>query len=82
MSFGPLRVINEDRVAPTTGFPTHPHANAEIFSYIIEGELTHRDSMGNVETLRRGEVQFTSAGTGIRHSEYNADKKRECHFLQ
>lgn len=82
MSFGPLRVINEDRVAPKTGFPTHPHANAEIFSYILSGELTHKDSLGNIETLRRGEVQFTSAGKGVRHSEYNDHAKEEVHFLQ
>lgn len=82
MSFGPLRVINEDRVSPRTGFPTHPHANAEIFSYILSGELTHKDSMGNVEVLKRGEVQFTSAGSGIRHSEYNDHARNDCHFLQ
>jgi riboflavin-specific deaminase-like protein len=82
MSFGPLRVINEDRVSPKTGFPTHPHSNAEIFSYILDGELTHKDSLGNVEILKRGEVQFTSAGSGIRHSEYNDHGKKEVHFLQ
>ena len=82
MSFGPLRVINEDRVSPRTGFPTHPHANAEIFSYILSGELTHKDSMGNVEVLKRGEVQFTSAGSGVRHSEYNDHARNDCHFLQ
>lgn len=82
MSFGPLRVINEDRVAPRSGFPTHPHANAEIFSYILDGELTHKDSIGNIETLKRGEIQFTSAGKGVRHSEYNDNKSKECHFLQ
>ncbi|MCO5565824.1 hypothetical protein L7F22_019499 [Adiantum nelumboides] len=82
MTFGCLRVVNEDRVAAKTGFPTHPHNNAEIFSYIINGKLTHKDSMGNVETLQRGEVQFTSAGSGIRHSEYNDHPKDECHFLQ
>lgn len=82
MSFGPLRVINEDRVSPRTGFPTHPHANAEIFSYVLDGELTHKDSMGNIEILKRGEVQFTSAGSGVRHSEYNDNAKSECHFLQ
>ncbi|PWN42151.1 Pirin-domain-containing protein [Ceraceosorus guamensis] len=80
--FGPLRVLNEDRVAPKTGFPTHAHNNAEIFSYIISGQLTHRDSMGNVEVLKRGEVQFTSAGSGIRHSEYNDHANEEVHFLQ
>lgn len=82
MTFGCLRVVNEDRVAAKTGFPTHPHNNAEIFSYIINGKLTHKDSMGNVETLQRGEVQFTSAGSGIRHSEYNDHPNDECHFLQ
>jgi riboflavin-specific deaminase-like protein len=81
-SFSNLRVINEDRVAPMTGFPTHAHSNAEIFSYIVSGELTHKDSMGNIETLKRGEVQFTSAGSGIRHSEYNNHPSGECHFLQ
>lgn len=81
-SFGPLRVINEDRVKPTTGFGTHSHAEFLIFSYIVNGTLEHRDSMGNLENLRRGDVQFTSAGTGIRHSEYNRDKDDEVHFLQ
>ncbi|KAJ4287800.1 hypothetical protein N0V90_012504 [Kalmusia sp. IMI 367209] len=76
-SFGPLRVINEDRVKPTTGFGTHSHAEFLIFSYIVNGTLEHRDSMGNLENLKRGEVQSTSAGTGIRHSEYNRDKKDE-----
>ncbi|KAF2450206.1 RmlC-like cupin [Karstenula rhodostoma CBS 690.94] len=81
-SFGPLRVINEDRVKPTTGFGAHSHAEFLIFSYIVNGTLEHRDSMGNLENLKRGEVQFTSAGTGIRHSEYNRDKNDEVHFLQ
>ncbi|KAF9729375.1 hypothetical protein PMIN06_011479 [Paraphaeosphaeria minitans] len=81
-SFGPLRVINEDRVKPTTGFGAHSHAEFLIFSYIVNGTLEHRDSMGNLENLKRGEVQFTSAGTGIRHSEYNRDNNDEVHFLQ
>ncbi|TXT04825.1 hypothetical protein VHUM_04093 [Vanrija humicola] len=81
-NFGALRVINEDRVAPSTGFPTHPHREAEIFSYIISGELAHKDSMGNVETMVRGDIQMTSGGTGIRHSEYNDHKSQEVHFLQ
>ncbi|KAL1404972.1 hypothetical protein Q8F55_008585 [Vanrija albida] len=81
-NFGSLRVINEDRVAPSTGFPTHPHREAEIFSYIISGELAHKDSMGNVETMVRGDIQMTSGGTGIRHSEYNDNKEKEVHFLQ
>jgi redox-sensitive bicupin YhaK (pirin superfamily) len=82
MSFGPLRVINEDRVEKGTGFGTHSHAEALIWSYIVSGELEHKDSMGNLEKLRRGEVQFTSAGTGIRHSEYNRNTAEDVHFLQ
>lgn len=81
-SFGPLRVINEDRVEKGTGFGTHSHAEFGIWSYIVNGELEHRDSMGNVEKLRRGEVQFTNAGTGIRHSEYNRNTAEDVHFLQ
>ncbi|KAF2108815.1 RmlC-like cupin domain-containing protein [Lophiotrema nucula] len=81
-SYGPLRVINEDRVKAGTGFGTHSHAEFLIFSYIVNGTLEHRDSMGNLENLKRGEVQFTSAGTGIRHSEYNRNKDDEVHFLQ
>ena len=80
--FGPLRVINEDRVEKGTGFGTHSHAEFLIWSYIVNGELEHKDSMGNLEKLRRGEVQFTSAGTGIRHSEYNRNKEEDVHFLQ
>ena len=80
--FGCLRVINEDRVQPTTGFDTHPHQEYEIFSYIIDGELQHKDSMGNTETIHRGEVQFTSAGTGIQHSEYNVHPSLWVHFIQ
>lgn len=81
-SFGPLRVINEDRVERGTGFGTHSHAEFLIWSYIVSGELEHKDSMGNLENLRRGEVQFTSAGTGIRHSEYNRNEGEDVHFLQ
>ena len=81
-NFGPLRVINEDRVEKGTGFGTHSHAEFLIWSYIVDGELEHKDSMGNLEKLRRGEVQFTSAGTGIRHSEYNRNKQEDVHFLQ
>jgi redox-sensitive bicupin YhaK (pirin superfamily) len=81
-SFGPLRVINEDRVKPGTGFGAHSHAEFLIFSYIVNGVLEHKDSMGNLENLKRGEVQFTSAGTGIRHSEYNRNRDDEVHFLQ
>ncbi|KAI0630765.1 pirin domain-containing protein [Trametes polyzona] len=79
--YGPLRVINEDRVNPRTGFGTHAHREFEIFSYIVSGELEHRDSMGNVEVMKRGDLQMTSAGTGIRHSEHcHGDK--QVHFLQ
>lgn len=81
-SFGPLRVINEDRVEKGTGFGTHGHAEFGIWSYIVNGELEHKDSMGNLEKLRRGEVQFTNAGTGIRHSEYNRNQEEDVHFLQ
>lgn len=80
--FGPLRVINEDRVEKGTGFGTHSHREFLIWSYIVNGELEHKDSMGNLEKLRRGEVQFTSAGTGIRHSEYNRNEQEDVHFLQ
>lgn len=80
--FGSLRVINEDRVEPTEGFGAHPHREMEIFSYIVSGELEHKDSMGNTEIMKRGDVQMTSAGTGIRHSEYNRNAKEQVHFLQ
>ncbi len=92
-NFGSLRVLNEDRVAPLNGFPTHPHRDAEIFSYILSGELTHRDSMvtkkdGSTASkddffrMRRGDVQFTTGGTGIAHSEQNEHATDEVHFLQ
>ncbi|KAF8655501.1 hypothetical protein AX16_003031 [Volvariella volvacea WC 439] len=79
--FGPLRVINEDRVAPRTGFGTHPHSEFEIFSYAVSGQLEHKDSMGNTEILKRGDIQLTSAGTGISHSE-KAYGPTPVHFLQ
>ncbi|KAI0358265.1 pirin domain-containing protein [Trametes cingulata] len=79
--FGCLRVINEDRVEPRTGFGTHAHREFEIFSYIVSGELEHRDSMGNLEIMKRGDLQMTSAGTGIRHSEHCHGSK-QVHFLQ
>jgi hypothetical protein len=82
MGFGDLRVINEDRVQPGTGFGTHGHRDMEIISYVLEGELTHRDSMGNGSTIRPGEVQRMSAGTGVRHSETNPSRERLVHFLQ
>jgi redox-sensitive bicupin YhaK (pirin superfamily) len=82
MSFGVLRVLNDDIIHPQGGFPTHPHKNMEIISYIVEGEITHEDSMGNAETLKRGEVQYMSAGTGIKHSEFNMSQKRDLRLLQ
>jgi redox-sensitive bicupin YhaK (pirin superfamily) len=71
MQFGVLRVVNDDLVGPGTGFDSHPHANMEILSYVVAGELTHGDSMGNRQTLTRGQVQYMSAGTGVVHSEHN-----------
>jgi len=71
VDFGVLRVLNDDTIQPNSGFGTHPHRDMEIISYIIEGNLTHKDSMGHEETLHRGEVQYLSAGSGIYHSEYN-----------
>jgi len=81
-SFGCLRVINEDRVLAGKGFGTHSHREFDIFSYVISGELEHKDSMGNLETIHRGEVQFTCAGTGISHSEFNRNPTQTVHFLQ
>ncbi|KAJ3098159.1 hypothetical protein HDU96_000114 [Phlyctochytrium bullatum] len=79
---GPLRVINEDFVKPVNGFGTHPHTNFQIFSYIVRGALEHRDSLGNVETLPRGFIQFTNAGTGLMHSEMNVSQTDPVHFIQ
>ena len=81
-SWGALRVINEDRVKGGHGFGEHPHQNFEIFSYIVSGRIRHDDSLGHTETLQRGDVQFTSAGSGLEHSEFNASKTDLLHFLQ
>jgi len=75
IKFGKLRVINDDLIAPGTGFDLHPHQNMEIISYVVDGELTHRDSMGNRSTITRGHVQYMSAGTGVYHSEHNLGDK-------
>jgi redox-sensitive bicupin YhaK (pirin superfamily) len=82
MGFGPLRVINEDRIAPAAGFPTHPHRDMEILTWVLSGSVAHRDSEGNQAVVRPGELQRMSAGTGIQHSEFNASATDPLHLLQ
>ncbi len=82
INFGVLRVLNDDIIHPSSGFDTHPHSNMEIISYIVDGEITHKDSMGNSETLKRGEVQYLSAGDGIYHSEHNLHQSNDLRLLQ
>lgn len=82
MGFGPLRVINEDFIVADQGFSTHDHRDMEIITYVLEGEVAHRDSMGNGSTIRPGDVQRMSAGTGVRHSEFNPSPDNSTHLLQ
>ncbi|TAE78256.1 MAG: pirin family protein [Verrucomicrobia bacterium] len=82
MGFRSLRVINDDHIAPRGGFPTHPHRDMEIFSYVLEGQLAHQDSMGNARVLTPGQIQLMSAGSGITHSEFNPSGDQTTHMLQ
>lgn len=82
MNFGPLRVVNDDTVAPKGGFGSHPHSDMEIISLVLEGQLEHKDSMGNGRVIQTGDIQYMSAGTGVVHSEFNPSEDTPVHFLQ
>ncbi|MGA0332933.1 MAG: pirin family protein [Kiritimatiellia bacterium] len=82
MGFGPLRVVNDDIVAPGRGFGSHPHRDMEIISLVLEGELEHRDNLGNGRVIRGGDLQYMSAGSGVVHSEFNPSKEQPVHFMQ
>ena len=82
MGFGPLRVVNDDIVAPGGGFPSHPHSDMEIISIVLDGQLAHKDSMGNGRTIETGDIQYMSAGSGVMHSEFNPSKDKPAHFMQ
>ncbi|MEO0508876.1 MAG: pirin family protein [Verrucomicrobiota bacterium] len=82
MGFGPLRVVNEDHVAPGGGFPAHPHSDMEIISIVLDGQLEHKDSLGNGRTIETGDIQYMSAGSGVVHSEFNPSDENPVHFMQ